>query len=285
MEFLIISGMSGAGKSNAANALEDIGFYCIDNIPPALIYDFAKLLKSGKSEVSRVAIVTDIRGGSVFTEIDDVLAKLDRDNIPFKILFLDANDDCLVKRYKETRRSHPLGDELSISDAIKKEREIMAGVRSRADFLVDTSYIKTAALKQQITSLFLDDINNGMTVKCMSFGFKYGTPMEADLIFDARCLPNPFYVKDLTDLTGQDKKIVDYVMESEHSKEFVKRMLSFISYAVPMYRDEGKSSLVIAVGCTGGKHRSVALTEMIYKNVTALGFNAGINHRDITKDK
>lgn len=285
MELVIITGMSGAGKSNAAHFLEDIGFYCIDNIPPMLIYDFAKLLKRTSGDIKRVAIVTDTRAGNRFNELESVLSKLQGDGIPYKILFLDASDDCLLHRYKETRRSHPLADGISVAEAIKKERMIMSGVRSRADYLLDTSYTKTSVLKQRISSLFLNDLNSTMTIQCMSFGFKYGIPLEADLIFDARCLPNPFYVPELKELTGIDKQIVDYVMNSENSKRFVDKMLDFIKVAVPMYRDEGKTGLVIAVGCTGGKHRSVALARMVYDTLSENKFCASITHRDIGKDR
>ncbi len=285
MELVIITGMSGAGKSNAADFLEDIGFYCIDNIPPMLIYDFAKLLKRTSGDIKRVAIVTDTRAGNGFNELENVLSKLQGDGIPYKILFLDASDDCLLHRYKETRRSHPLADGISVAEAIKKERMIMSGVRSRADYLLDTSYTKTSVLKQRISSLFLNDLNSTMTIQCMSFGFKYGIPLEADLIFDARCLPNPFYVPELKELTGIDKQIVDYVMNSENSKMFVGKMLDFIKTAVPMYRDEGKTGLVIAVGCTGGKHRSVALARMIYDTLSENKFCVSITHRDIGKDR
>lgn len=283
MEFVIITGMSGAGKSTAANLLEDIGFYCIDNIPPALICDFAKLLKRSNSDLSKIAIVTDTRGSKSMAEIDRMISELKDFGIPFKILFLDASDECLIHRYKETRRSHPLGDEIPIPEAIKKEREIMQGARSNADFIVDTSFIKSSALKKRITGIFSTDINSSMPIQCMSFGFKYGSPMEADIVFDARCLPNPFYVPELKNHTGLEQAVVDYVMNSENSKGFVKRMLDFVDYSVPLYRDEGKSNLVIAVGCTGGKHRSVALTQMIYKNLFDAGYQVSVYHRDIYK--
>ncbi len=283
MEFVIITGMSGAGKSTAANLLEDIGFYCIDNIPPALICDFAKLLKRSNSDLSKIAIVTDTRGSKSMAEIDRMISELKDFGIPFKILFLDASDECLIHRYKETRRSHPLGDEIPIPEAIKKEREIMQGARSNADFIVDTSFINSSALKKRITGIFSKDINSSMPIQCMSFGFKYGSPMEADIVLDARCLPNPFYVAELKNHTGLEQPVVDYVMNSENSKGFVRKMLDFIDYSVPLYRDEGKSNLVIAVGCTGGKHRSVALTQMIYKNLFDAGYQVSVYHRDIYK--
>ena len=283
MEFIIITGMSGAGKSTAANLLEDIGFYCIDNIPPSLICDFANLLKRANSKLSKIAIVTDTRGSKDPSDINNMISELKNYGIQFKILFLDATDDCLIHRYKETRRSHPLGDEIPIPDAVKKEREIMMAARSNADFIVDTSFIKSAELKKRITDIFSEDVNSSMPIQCMSFGFKYGSPMEADIVFDARCLPNPFYVKELKNLTGLDSVIVDYVMNSENSKGFVKRMLDFIDFSVPLYRDEGKSNLVIAVGCTGGKHRSVALAQMIYKDLSDKGYQVSVSHRDIHK--
>ena len=287
MELIIVTGMSGAGKSNAANVLEDIGFYCIDNIPPSLITEFAKLTRRGQSQLAKVAIVTDIRGGEMFKEIDDVLNQLTENGIEYKVLFLDASDDCLVKRYKETRRAHPMRagtENMSLIDAVQREREILKSVRARADYIIDTTYTTTGSLKQRLTSLFLGDSSKGMSVQVMSFGFKYGSVPEADLVFDVRCLPNPYYIDELRHLTGLDNEIREYVMSCSKTTGYVERLLALLDYSVPLYCAEGKSQLVIAIGCTGGKHRSVVLTELVYNHLAANGFKASVYHRDIQKN-
>ena len=274
MELLIVTGMSGAGKSQAANALEDIGFYCVDNIPPAIIPSFVELSARSGDLLNKMAIVTDMRGGALFSEIDGVLGNLKRNNIEYKILFLDAADDVLIRRYKENRRKHPLadGNNMSVAAAIAKEREMLKKIRFSADYVVDTSRISIAQLKVQLSN-----------IQCKSFGFKYGSDTEADLVVDVRCLPNPFYVEELKEKTGLDKEVRDYVMASEDSKRFLDRLLAFIDCAVPMYAKEGKSQLVISIGCTGGKHRSVTFAELIGEHLRNENYNCSINHRDIYK--
>lgn len=287
MELLIISGMSGAGKSGAANALEDIGFYCIDNMPPALIKNFAEIAVQSR-ELSRVAIVTDIRGGEHFKDVVSVLDSLKSCGIEYKVLFLDASDECLVRRYKETRRKHPViknDENMTVHEAVKREREILEAIRQHADFVVDTTYCSSSELKQRVTGIFLEDSNSGMTVQCVSFGFKYGSVAEADIVFDVRCLPNPYYVSNLRPLTGKDKDVVDYVFQFSQSNELAAKLIDLIDYSLPLYRNEGKTNLVIAVGCTGGKHRSVAFAEKIYKYIKSKGFKASVYHRDIKKDR
>lgn len=285
MEFIFVTGMSGAGKSNAANALEDLGFYCIDNIPPILISSFVDLAKKGELNLSKIAIVTDSRGGQAFNNIDRIFDALEKSGIGFKILFLDASDSELVRRYSETRRKHPLCDafELSITEAVKKEREMLVNIRARANYVIDTTNLKTGQLKKQLSSLFLGNGNSSLKISCMSFGFKYGPAAEGNLVFDVRCLPNPYYIDELRNLTGLDEQVSDYVMQFDSSKEYAKRVLELVEYSVPLYRDEGKSQLVIAVGCTGGKHRSVTLAELIYKRLSELGYHVSVNHRDIEK--
>ena len=284
MDLVIVTGMSGAGKSTAANALEDIGYYCIDNIPPALIKAMAEF-SSTNSEISKFAIVTDIRSKAMFNEAYDVLAELKK-QYEIKTLFLDASSESLERRYKQTRRSHPLSTKetnLTTADAIEKEREVLMPVRAISDYIIDTSMLSMALLKEKITNLFLSDANKSMRIECMSFGFKHGTVTDADLLFDSRCLVNPYYVEELRTLTGLDKKIQDFVMEQPQSKEFVNKLFDFVDCAVPLYVAEGKTRLVIAVGCTGGKHRSVTLSEMLYNHLQKLGYNVNINHRDINK--
>lgn len=285
MEFFIITGMSGAGKSIAANALEDIGFYCIDNMPPSLIPAIAELSRRSESDLSKIAIVTDTRGGELFNEINPILDQLKENDFNYKVLFLDAVDDCLIRRYKETRRLHPMGSNISLHDAVKKERKILSSVRQKADFVIDTSHTTAASLKNRLSNLFLNDLSSGMTIQCLSFGFKYGSVRDADLVFDVRCLPNPYYVEGLRELTGLDKEIKDFVLNLPQAKEFSEKLEDLLDFSVPLYCQEGKSQLVIAIGCTGGKHRSVVFAELICNHLLSLGYKASVYHRDITKDK
>ena len=284
MELLIVTGMSGAGKSQAANALEDIGFYCVDNIPPTIIPHFVDLASNSNEELKRIAVVTDVRGGNMFSEITDVLNGLRNKNIEFKILFLDASDDVLIHRYKENRRKHPLvSDGVALSEAVKNEREMLLKIRNNADYIVDTSYISIAQLKVMLSDTFCGSVSKVMKIQCKSFGFKYGVDTEADLVFDVRCLPNPFYIEDLKHKTGLEREVQDYVMNSIESKEFLERLISFLDSAVPLYTKEGKSQLTIAIGCTGGKHRSVTFAELICEHLKDNKFNCVTVHRDIQK--
>lgn len=284
MNLVIVTGMSGAGKSTAAHALEDIGYYCVDNIPPALIRVMAEF-SATNSEISKFAIVTDTRSKAMFKEAYSVLTTL-KQQFGAKILFLDSSDESLARRYQQTRRSHPLTiDDLKFTtnDAIAKEREIMQPVRAISDYIIDTSMISMQALKEKISSLFLSDANKSMRIECMSFGFKHGTVGDADLLLDVRCLANPYYVESLREKTGLSKEIQDFVMQHKESKEFVERMFSFIDYALPLYVAEGKTRLVIAIGCTGGKHRSVTIAQLMYEHLKQQGYNVDVNHRDIQK--
>lgn len=285
MKLLIVTGMSGAGKSQAVNALEDLGYYCVDNIPPALIPSFVDLGKRGNDTLSRLAVVTDTRGGELFADIDSVLQKLKERKIEYQILFLDASDEVLIQRYKENRRKHPLtdGSDISVAQAISKEREMLKILRICADFIVDTSRISPAQLKENLSSLFFGNVNNGFVIQCMSFGFKYGPVIDADMIIDVRCLPNPFYEPELRALTGLDREVRDYVLKSDESKEYARRLIDFIDYALPLYTKEGKSQLSIAFGCTGGKHRSVTFAGMINKYLCEKGYHSVVVHRDIKK--
>lgn len=285
MELLIVTGMSGAGKSQAANVLEDIGYYCVDNIPPAIIPSFVELSARSGDLLSKMAIVTDMRGGVLFSEISEVLTNLKNNSVNYKILFLDAADDVLIRRYKENRRKHPLadGNNLSVADAVARERDTLKLIRFMSDYVVDTSHISIAQLKVQLSSIFFGSVSNVLKIQCKSFGFKYGSDSEADLVFDVRCLPNPFYVEELKPKTGLDKEVRDYVTASEDAKTFLERLISFIDCAVPLYAKEGKSQLVISIGCTGGKHRSVTFAELIGGHLKEAGYNCSINHRDIYK--
>ena len=287
MEFIIITGLSGAGKSVAMRSMEDIGYYCVDNIPPVLLTTFYDLCeKSSDERMKKMAIVTDVRSGEVFT---DLFASLDRfrsEGKRCKILFLDAQNAVLLRRYKETRRKHPLIDvsKGSTEDALHLERRLLMQVKARADYVIDTSLLSQQQLRERISSLFLGNAALGMTVTCLSFGFKYGIPSEADLVFDVRCLPNPFYIPELKQHTGLEACVSDYVMQFEQSKGYAERILSLVDYSLPLYLKEGKSQLVIASGCTGGKHRSVTMTRILYQHILESGQKVIVHHRDIGKE-
>ena len=286
LNLLIVTGMSGAGKSQAANALEDMGFYCVDNIPPSIIPAFVELsARGGAAELGRIAIVTDIRGGDMFSELSGVLENLKKNRIDYKILFLDAEDEVLVRRYKENRRKHPLCDrnDMSLSQAVAQERRMLSQIRFVADYVIDTSRISTAQLKGQISEMFFGNETQGFKVVCKSFGFKYGLDSEADMVIDVRCLPNPFYIEDLKDKTGKDKEVREYVMKFPQSREFADKLTEFIDFSMPLYVREGKSRFVIAVGCTGGKHRSVTFAELLFNHLIEKGYSASVVHRDIFK--
>lgn len=285
MDFLIVTGLSGAGKSRAVDALEDIGFFCIDNMPPTLLMKFTEILNQAGSKLNKVAIVTDVRGGELFANFIDELDQLKQLDIKYKLLFLDCDNQVLIRRYKETRRKHPLLDSVSpsIEDAVIKERRILMQAHERADYIIDTSCLSAIQLKERINNIFLDNITNSMLINCMSFGFKYGAPSEADLVFDVRCLPNPFYIDELKPKTGLDSDVYEYVMKWDQSKELFAKLVDLIDYLIPLYLGEGKSQLTIAMGCTGGKHRSVTFAEKIYKHLLDDGKKVAVNHRDILK--
>ncbi len=287
MEFVILTGLSGAGKTNALHAMEDIGFYCVDNLPPLLLDTFYDLCeKSTDNRMKRVAVVADARSGEMFAELADVLQKAKLDGRRFKILFLDAKLDVLVVRYKETRRKHPLIGEMvsgSVEEAVELENELMKEVREMADYVIDTTFMQPAQLKERVTTLFTGDARDSLLVTFMSFGFKYGIPMEADLIFDVRCLPNPYYVPELKPLTGLDEAVVDYVMGFEVSGQFISKLMEFIDFTLPLYKQEGKSEVVIGIGCTGGKHRSVTVARLLNTHLIERNQKSSTHHRDIWK--
>lgn len=285
MEFVVVTGLSGAGKTQAMHAMEDIGFFCVDNLPPALIPVFYDLCVKSEDIMGRVAVVTDTRGGELFKSFFTAMEALKHDKKPYKILFLDASDNVLVRRFKETRRKHPLSDDLngSLEQAVKLEREMLKPMRESSDYVIDTSLVSPAQLRSRIAQLFLNSAEDSLAVHCISFGFKYGVPMESDLVFDVRCLPNPFYDENLRPLTGLDVPVRDYVMEKEETKGFVARFTDMVDYLLPLYAKEGKSQLVIAVGCTGGHHRSVALAQYMHDHLVQKGVRASVTHRDMQK--
>lgn len=286
MKLLIVTGMSGSGKSQAIKALEDMGYYCVDNIPPAIIPSFVELSNRGTGELEKLAIVTDIRGGEMFSDISVVLDGFKASGVDYKILFLDASDDTIVRRYKENRRNHPLCEryDISLAAAVKRERELLSNIRYDADYVVDTSRISVSQLKNRISEMVLGDINEGMKIKCKSFGFKYGIDAEADLVFDVRCLPNPFYIDELKALTGLDSQVRSYVMSFEESENYYNKLKELFSTVVPMYAKEGKSQLIISFGCTGGQHRSVTFAELFNDFLKEKGYRSSVTHRDIHKN-
>ena len=265
MEFIIISGLSGAGKSKAASFMEDMGFFCVDNLPAPLIPKFAELGMAGTGEYDRVVLVTDVRSGTNFSALFQSLEALKGMKCPYRILYMDASDDVIIKRYKETRRSHPLAEECdSLEGAIALERRMLAPLRERAEFVVDTSDLSTAKLRGELLRLFGRGSQEGaMTVSVTSFGFKHGLPREADLVFDVRFLPNPYYVQELRPRTGLDDGVRDYVFSGGAAGEFLEKLQDLVGFLLPKYVEEGKTALVVAVGCTGGHHRSVAIAHAL----------------------
>lgn len=285
MEFLIISGLSGAGKSRAADMLEDLDFYCVDNMPVALLTKFAELCLATGGRYERVALVIDIREKDSFEELFKALDALEELGCKYRILFVEADTDTIVKRYKESRRPHPLALEgVSIEKAVRREIELMDPVREKADFTINTSHLTLAMLQKNIYRLFVD--NEGermMTVNVMSFGFKYGLPIEADLVFDVRFLPNPYYVPELRSKSGEDSDVSAFVLESEAAREFMLKLDELVAFLLPLYVEEGKHTLTIAVGCTGGRHRSVAVAGALAGLIEARGHSAVTLHRDIER--
>lgn len=278
--------MSGAGKSTALKMMEDIGFYCVDNLPIPLIEKFVELSESSNAELQKVAVGIDIRNGKALDELHDILDRLEAAGKPCEILFLDAEDSVLVKRYKETRRNHPLSGGERIDKGIEQEREKLAFLKKRANYILDTSQLLTRELKAEISKIFVEnqDFKN-LFITILSFGFKYGIPADSDLVFDVRFLPNPYYVEGLRFKNGNDKEIQDYVLQFEEAHEFLDKLEDMISFLIPNYIVEGKNQLVISIGCTGGKHRSVTLANELYKRLSSRKeFGLKIEHRDIEKD-
>ena len=285
MEFIIISGLSGAGKSKAASFMEDMGFFCVDNLPAPLIPKFAELGMAGTGEYDRVVLVTDVRSGTNFSALFQSLEALKGMKCPYRILYMDASDDVIIKRYKETRRSHPLAEECdSLEGAIALERRMLAPLRERAEFVVDTSDLSTAKLRGELLRLFGRGSQEGaMTVSVTSFGFKHGLPREADLVFDVRFLPNPYYITELRSQTGLDEPVRSFVFNYQQTRDFMTHLEDLMNFLLPQYVEEGKAALVIGIGCTGGQHRSVAITKALADFIKQKGYQATENHRDMTR--
>ena len=283
MALVVVTGMSGAGKSKAINTLEDLGYYCVDNLPPQFLVNFADLYGMSEShESKKIATVVDVRGKESFPDFFEAMNRLREKAYPFKVLFLDADDTVLCNRYKETRRAHPLIDSCgSTEDAIRLERELMTPAKAIADYVIDTSKLMPAELRENITSILEGDEQSGLQIQLISFGYKNGLPKEADLVFDVRFLPNPFYVPSLKEHNGTEKCIEEYVMQSLTSKRFRSKLFSLVEFLLPLYKKEGKSRLVIAFGCTGGKHRSVLFARMLAERLEKNGWHVLVTHRDI----
>ena len=285
MKLVIVTGMSGAGKTIALKMLEDIGFYCVDNLPISLVDKFVQLVSEGTS-IEKAALGLDIRSGEELGNLDEILENWRSSNVDVQVLFLDANDAVLIKRYKETRRTHPLAGAGRLENGIEKEREKLAFLKREADYIIDTSMLLTRELRKELEKIFLQDARyKNMYVTVLSFGFKYGIPEDADLVFDVRFLPNPYYDEHLRPLTGQVQAVRDYVMQGGTADAFLKKLYDMIDFLLPNYINEGKNQLVIAVGCTGGKHRSVTIARDLYEHLEAVGeYGIRIDHRDIDKD-
>lgn len=285
MKLLIITGISGAGKSLVVKYLEDIGFFCVDNLPPLLIRKFAEICIQSRGKINKIALVIDIRGGELFNDLVPELNALKEAGIAYEILFLEASDKVLIKRYKESRRIHPLAAEGRLIKGIKDEREILSEIRKNATYVVDTSNLTPRQLKEEVLGIFIEGRKfDGMIVNIISFGFKYGIPIECDLIFDVRFIPNPYYIESMRNKTGKDEAVRDYVMGFKETTDFLTKLKDMLDFLIPNYIKEGKSQLVIGVGCTGGRHRSVAISEELFSYLCGKEHRVVIDHRDIDKD-
>lgn len=285
MRLVIVTGMSGAGKSTVLKMLEDMGYFCVDNLPVKLISKFTQLTIEESDNIDKAALGVDIRNRHALKEIGNVLTEMDEKAYPYEILFLDASPEVLIKRYKETRRVHPLAGHDRVEYGIAEEQKELAYLKKRADYIVDTSHMLVRELKQEIDKIFVTtDGYSNFFITLVSFGFKYGIPVDADLVFDVRFLPNPYYLPDLRPKTGNDSEVYDFVMESQAAKDFMKKLSDMLQFLIPNYIIEGKNQLVIAIGCTGGKHRSVTITNALAAELERLEYSFKAEHRDIEKD-
>jgi RNase adapter protein RapZ len=285
MRFVMITGMSGAGKSLVVRQMEDLGFFCIDNMPPLLMPKFFELIDKGEAKTDQVALVVDIRGGELFNHLGKALRDIKRQGFLVEILFLEASDDALIKRFKETRRSHPLSKTATILKGISQERAILEEIKHTASYVIDTTGLSPKKLQEEIKMIFGDkDGKERLAVTILSFGFKYGIPRDSDLVFDVRFIPNPFYMEALTSLSGKDKLVEDFVLGALETIEFIKQVEEMLNYLIPFYMREGKSQLIISIGCTGGRHRSVAIAERICKGLKKKRSTISVEHRDIEND-
>ena len=284
MEVLIVTGLSGAGKSNAMNCLEEIGYYCIDNMPPVLLKAFQQLEEQKKIMLQKAAFIMDIRGGQFFNDLENVLQDLKKEGKFYRVLFLEASDEVLVRRYQETRRIHPLSAGCTDIEAIQKERALLRNIRQSADYVIDTTSLKPAQLQNKIQRMLLEEEpERSFKITVMSFGYKHGMAMDADVVFDVRFIPNPYYLEEMREMTGNDEKVREYVMSFEETQQFVSRISEMIEYLIPYYMKQGKRNLVAAFGCTGGQHRSVSMANEFYDIFKAHGRKVDCFHRDVRK--
>ena len=284
--FIIVTGLSGAGKSEATNALEDMGYFCVDNLPPKLIKKFAEVCKQSKGSIDKVALVMDIRGGIFFDDLFESLSELSKEQFQYEILFLDTSDEVLVKRFKEKRRSHPLAPGGRVITGIELERQKLREVKDKADVIIDTSKYAIKDLREEMARKFGDKEmpEKQMAITILSFGFKYGIPVDSDLVFDVRFIPNPFYIPELKPFSGNDEPVKNYVMEQTETQTFLQKANDMFEFLIPNYQKEGKRQLIISIGCTGGRHRSVAIANSIYETLRANNHDVYIEHRDIKED-
>ena len=282
MQFVIVTGMSGAGKSSVVHILEDIGFYCIDNLPPKLISNFQILCQNSNISMDKVAFVIDARSGEPIKELSGEIKKLKEQGQNIEVIFLEASDETIIKRYKETRRKHPYSYEGMLADGIAKERELLSEIRENSDYIIDTSSLITRQLREQVLAVFQSRTKfESINVDIVSFGFKRGVPLDSDLVFDVRFLPNPFYVSGLKELTGLDEPVSDYILSSDITREFLSLLCDMIKFLLPQYIEEGKNRIVISIGCTGGRHRSVTVAEKLSEFLKELNYYTVVKHRDI----
>ncbi len=285
MRFVIVSGMSGAGKSTTLKMLEDAGYFCVDNLPIQLMEPFSQMTFGGESGVECVAVGVDIRSGRDLDKLETVLKGMEEKDFSYELLYMDASDEVLIRRYKETRRRHPLARDSRVENGILLEREKTYFLKKRATYVIDTSTMLTRELKVELDKIFVEEKQyNNLYITVLSFGFKYGIPADSDLVFDVRFLPNPYYVPELKYLTGNDEPVRSFVMKNEESSEFLEKLTDMAEFLIPNYRKEGKYQLIISIGCTGGKHRSVTLSNALYSVLKERGYSVKIEHRDIDKD-
>ena len=286
MQVVVVTGMSGSGKSTVMDVMEDIGYYCIDNLPPQLIHRFVEICRESENKLEKIAIAADLRSGEMFADAYDCVCRLkEQSDLHVKLLYIEAQDEVIIKRYKETRRKHPLDERFNgcLHQALEFEREQLLRLKAIADYYIETSYISVSQLKEQIRETFLETPSDSLSIKVTSFGFKYGVPNSADFVIDVRCLPNPYWNEKLRNKTGLDKEVSDFVFSFDESKELLKKLIDFLDFLNPLYIREGKSQIVFAIGCTGGNHRSVAFAEALKEYFSKKWDNVTVSHRDINR--
>lgn len=286
MRFVIVTGLSGAGKTQATRALEDLGYFCVDNLPPKLISKFAEMCAQSGGNIEKIALVIDIRGGIFFEDFFETLNYLKQNDFKYEILFLEATDEILIKRFKESRRSHPLSPEGRVLNGITQEREKLREIKNVADIIIDTSKYEIRHLREKINIAYGDHTypEKQLSVTVLSFGFKYGIPVDSDLVFDVRFIPNPFYIPELKQYSGNDEPVKEYVLRQSETVTFIEKLVDMLKYLIPNYIKEGKRQLIISIGCTGGRHRSVAIANEVYERLNKENYNSRIEHRDVSED-